>query len=145
MSGNARDWLMLLARFFMGAMFVIVGIRKWILFPGSAKFVASMGVPMPEVMLALAIALELIAGAMLILGYRTRLASIGLVIYVAILTPIFHGPWHFEMPRMLNELDQCLKNLNLIGCMLLFMAFGPGRFSLDAKSSRAPAFAPASA
>jgi putative oxidoreductase len=120
----------------MGGMFIVVGIRKWILFPGSSKFVASMGVPIPEVMLALAIALEIIAGTMLVLGYRTRLASIGLIIYVAILTPIFHGPWHFEGPRALNELDQCMKNLNLIGCMLLFIIFGPGRISVDARTPR---------
>jgi putative oxidoreductase len=136
MSDNAKSWLLLLSRMFMGGMFITTGIRKWVLFPGSSKFVASMGVPFPETMLMLAIALEIIAGIMLVVGFRTKLAAIGLILFVVILTPIFHGPWQFQMPRLLNELDQCLKNLNLIGCMLLYVAFGPGRFSLDARMGR---------
>ena len=138
MSENSKDWILLYARFVMGGMFIITGVRKWMLFPNSTKFVASNGVPFPETMLALAIALEIIAGIMLVVGFRTKLASIGLILFVLILTPIFHGPWKFDFPRWLNEMDQCLKNLNLIGAMLMFMAFGPGRFSLDAKLGRTP-------
>jgi len=73
---------------------------------------------------------------MLVDGYRTRLAAIGLIIFVIILSPIFHGPWNFPMPRAMNGIRQMLKNLNLIGCMLLYIAFGAGSISLDAKSGR---------
>ena len=136
MSDRAKSWIVFVARFFAGGMFMTTGIRKFILFPGSSKFVASMGVPLPEFLLGCAIALEIIAGAMLILGYRTKLASIGLIIFVVILTPIFHGPWNFQMPRLLNELDQCLKNLVIIGCLLQFVIHGPGPMSMDAKAGR---------
>ena len=145
MSENAKSWLLFLSRFFMGGMFIITGLRKSIGlagaggFAGSSKFVASqMGVSMDiaQVLLALACALEIIAGIMLIVGYRTKLAAIGLIIFVIILTPIFHGPWLYQMPRAMNEFDQVLKNLNLIGCMLLYIAFGAGSMSLDAKSGR---------
>jgi putative oxidoreductase len=150
MSENAKSWLLFLSRFFMGGMFIITGLRKSIGlaggggFAGSSKFVASqMGVSMDmaQILLGLAVALEIIAGLMLIFGYRTKLAAIGLILFVLILTPFFHGPWNFPMPRALNELDQCLKNLNLIGCMLLYIAFGAGRISMDAKAGRAPRLA----
>jgi putative oxidoreductase len=100
------------------------------------------GMDMAQVMLACACAVEIIGGIMLIVGFRTRLAAIGLILFVAILTPFFHGPWNFPMPRAMNEFDQALKNFNLICGMLLIIAFGPGRYSLDAKSGRAPSLAP---
>lgn len=143
MSENTKSWLLFLSRFFMGGMFIITGLRKSIGlagaggFAGSSKFVAStMGVSMDiaQILLALACALEIIAGIMLIVGYRTKLAAIGLIIFVIILSPIFHGPWNFPMPRAMNEFDQILKNLNLIGAMLLYIAFGAGKISLDAKA-----------
>ena len=152
MSANAKDWIMLAARFFMGGMFIITGYRKWLGiagaggFAGSSKFVAgTMGVSMDvaQVLLACACAVEIIGGIMLIVGFRTRLAAIALILFVAILTPFFHGPWNFPMPRAMNEFDQALKNFNLICGMLLIIAFGAGRFSLDARAGRAPRFASA--
>ena len=154
MNESTKDKILLLARVFMGGMFIVTGLRKSIGlagvggFAGSSKFVASqMGVnmEMAQVLLALACALEVIAGVMLVVGYRTKLASWGLILFVAILTPFFHGPWLFPMPRAMNEADQVMKNLNLIGCMLLFIAFGPGRLSMDASAGRAPRLMPATA
>jgi putative oxidoreductase len=150
MSNETKSWLLFLSRFFMGTMFIVTGVRKSIGllggggFPGSSKFVASqmgVGIDTAQILLGLAVALEIIAGLMLVLGYRTKLAAIGLIIFVLILTPIFHGPWLYELPRKLNELDQVMKNLNLVGCMLLYIAFGAGRISLDAKAGRAPRLA----
>ena len=145
MSENAKSWLLLLSRFFMGGMFIITGFRKSVGlagaggFAGSSKFVASqMGVDLDiaQILLGLACALEVIAGIMLIVGFRTKLAAIGLILFVIILTPFFHGPWLYQMPRAMNEFDQILKNLNLIGCMGLYLAFGAGKFSMDGNAGR---------
>jgi putative oxidoreductase len=100
-------------------------------FQAVSEYMASAGVPAPQLMLAGAIAF-LIAGSLsVIAGYKTRIGAALLLAFLALATYFFHDFWNFEGEQQQLQMIQFLKNLALMGTMLLLMANGPGKGSLD--------------
>ncbi|MDW8283246.1 MAG: DoxX family protein, partial [Myxococcales bacterium] len=82
----------LAARVALATIFVVSGLGKLAGPTGTAAYIASKGLPLP---LALAIGagvLELVAGAMLLVGLRTRIAALALAAFVVLATVFFHNP-----------------------------------------------------
>jgi putative oxidoreductase len=86
---------------------------------------------MPEVMTALAIAVEAGGAILLIIGWQTRWVAWGLAIFVVIATLAAHRFWEFDASQMVNQRTQFLKNLAIIGGLMFVAAFGPGSASAD--------------
>jgi putative oxidoreductase len=100
-------------------------------FRGVAGYMASEGVPAPQVMLAGAIVF-LIAGSLsVILGYRTRIGAALLLVFLILATYYFHDFWTMEGPDREMQMIQFLKNLSLMGTMVFLIANGSGALSLD--------------
>jgi putative oxidoreductase len=78
--------------------------------------------------------LELMGGVLLILGFRTRWA---VALLMAALIPATFL-YHFSMGEE-NQVVHLLKNVSILGGLLLVWAFGPGDLSLDARRSGARA------
>ena len=102
-----------------------------------AGYMASEGVPAPRVMLAGAIAF-LIAGSLsVILGYKARIGASLLLIFLILATYYFHDFWTVSDSQAKQEqMIQFLKNLGLMGAMLLVIANGTGPLSLDGRGER---------
>lgn len=133
-----------LIRLLVGAVFLSEGIQKF-LFPaevGAGRF-ARIGIPSPDVMGPLVGVVEIICGALLLLGLFTRLAAIPLIINMlaAILStkiPILlgYGFWGFSLRSvpyggfwgMAHEARTDWSML--LGAMFLLIA-GAGSLSLD--------------
>lgn len=131
-SSSSRTWnAIILIRLLVGWVFVSEGIQKF-LFPaqlGVGRF-AKIGIPLPQTMAPLVGAVEIICGALVILGLFTRLATIPLlcVIATAIATtkiPMLHtgGVW-----AMLHEVRADFSML--LGLLFLLIA-GGGAYALD--------------
>ncbi len=97
-----------LIRLLVGWVFVVEGILKFVLPDelGAGRF-ATIGIPVPQVMAPFVAVVEIVCGALVILGMLTRLAAIPLLIdiSVAILStkiPIWlgHGYWHFSVSKL---------------------------------------------
>jgi putative oxidoreductase len=103
-------------------------------FQAVAGFMAKEGVPAPQVMLAGAI-IFLIAGSLsVILGYKARIGAALLLAFLVLATYYFHDFWTVSDPQARQEqMIQFLKNLGLMGAMLLVIANGTGPMSLDGK------------
>lgn len=94
-------------------------------------YMAAEGVPMPQLMLAGAIAF-LIAGSLsVIAGYRTRTGASLLLIFLILATYFFHDFWTFEGEAQQQQMIQFMKNLSLMGTMVFLIANGPGKLSVD--------------
>ena len=94
-------------------------------------YMAAEGVPMPQLMLAGAIAF-LIAGSLsVIAGYRTRTGASLLLIFLFLATYFFHDFWTFEGEAQQQQMIQFMKNLSLMGTMVFLIANGPGKLSVD--------------
>jgi putative oxidoreductase len=105
-------------------------------FQAVAGAMAKEGVPAPQVMLAGAIVF-LIAGSLsVILGYKARIGAALLLAFLVLATYYFHDFWTLSDPQAKQEqMIQFMKNLGLMGAMLLVIANGTGPMSLDARSA----------
>lgn len=131
----AWDGLALLGRLLMAYVFVPSGWSKLMGFSGVAGYIASKGVPLPEVCAAIAVVAELGLGLLLLVGWRARWAALGMAIFVAVITPIFHNYWAVPEAQMAMQKLNFMKNLGITGGLLAFAAFGAGRFAVDARGS----------
>lgn len=126
-----KDTAALIGRILLALMFVTAGFSKIGGFEGTAGYIASKGLPLPQVGAAIAIAVEVIGGIMLIVGWKARWAALALAIFTFFASIFFHNYWAMaDAARMTNQL-MFFKNVSVIGGMLIVLAFGPGRYSAD--------------
>ncbi len=134
---TAQDTLALIGRVLIAYLFVPAGWGKIAGFSGLAGYIASKGVPLPEVCAAIAIAAELGLGLLVLIGWQARWAALGLAIFVAVITPIFHGYWSLPAAEQMMQKQAFDKNTAIAGGLLLLAAFGAGRLSLDGRRNKA--------
>jgi putative oxidoreductase len=129
---GSQNFVLFIGRLLMGALFVVAGVRKaFYAYAGTITYMANNGVPMAEPLLIATIIVEIGGGLALILGWKTRSIATVLAIFVAIITPIFHGFWKFPDAQWVGQLNHFLKNLAVIGGLLYMAALGAGGMSLD--------------
>ena len=92
---------------------------------------ASKGLPMAEVLLVGAIAAEFIGGLMLVAGFKARWAALAIFLFIIPTTIVFHNPAGLDAQAAQAQMIQLMKNLSIMGGMLLVAAFGPGAWSVD--------------
>ncbi len=124
-------WGAAVGRVLLGALFVVAGYQKLAGgVAGFAGFCASLGVPAPELMAWVVIAVELIGGAMLILGWKTKLAAQVLIVFTIIATFLAHQAWSDP-----SQMTMFLKNLAIIGGLFYATAYGGGKCSADQRTA----------
>ncbi|HJV71387.1 DoxX family protein [Ideonella sp.] len=138
-SASTKNVLSLLGRALIALLFIPSGFSKVAGFSGVVAYIAAKGVPMPEVCAAIAIAAELGLGLLLLVGWQTRWAALGLAVFVAVITPIFHNFWALPEAQQMMQQQAFFKNLAAVGGLLAFLAHGPGGFSIDAQRGTEPA------
>jgi len=126
-----KDWAALLGRILLAGIFVISGFGKITGFEGTADQIASKGLPLPQVLTAIAILIEFGGGLAIVAGWKTRWAALAFIVFMIVITPIFHGYWAAPPDEMMNEQINFMKNVSILGGSLLLFAFGPGRYSVD--------------
>jgi putative oxidoreductase len=137
---NANDTtfnnvLTLLGRILIAALFVPAGLAKIAGFAGTTGYIASVGLPLPQVGAAIAVAVEVGFGLMVLVGWRSRLAALGMAVFTVIAGALFHNFWAAAADQMQMQQINFFKNLSLAGGLLFIAAFGPGAWSLDARAS----------
>jgi putative oxidoreductase len=139
----AQDAMALIGRILIAVLFVPAGWGKLIGFAGTVGYIASKGVPLPEVAAAIAVFFELGCGLALLFGWKTRWAALGLAIFTLVITPIFHNYWASPEAAVIMQRLNFYKNLAILGGLLGFASFGGGAFSLDGMgvNARRPATA----
>jgi len=118
-------------RILLALIFVISGFGKIMGFEGTVGYIASKGMPLPQLAAVGAIAVELIGGILLIVGWQTRWAATAIFLFLIPTTLIFHPFWVVTGGAAQMEQIQFMKNLCIMGGMLYVMAFGAGPFSVD--------------
>jgi len=126
-----KDWAALVGRILLGIVFIPAGFSKIGGFAGTAGYIASKGLPLPEVGAAIAIVAEIVAGIALVVGWKTRWAALLLAVFTLVATVFFHAFWAVPAEQHMTQYLMFMKNVGIVGGLLAFYAFGPGRFSLD--------------
>jgi len=121
----------LVGRILLALIFLMSGIGKIGGFAGTAGYMASKGMPMVEVLLAITIVIELGAALMIIAGFKARLGALALFLWMIPVSVIFHNFWAAPAAEQQIQMIMFMKNLGLMGGMLYIMAFGSGPMSVD--------------
>ncbi len=139
MSQSLQAPLAILGRLCLVAIFALSALSNKIPnFTHVAQDMASAGVPFPTIALAGAIGFLLAGSVSVALGYRARFGALLLLLFLIPATYYFHAPWKAATPaEATQQMIHFLKNLGLMGAMLLIMATGPGPGSLDARTPEA--------
>jgi len=112
-------------RILLGLLFVLEAFMKLGAYTDAVRYTVAYGVPAQ--LLPAAIALELGAGLMMIVGWQTRIAAFALSGFCVIAALIFHTKF-----SDLNQLIHLQKDFALAGAFLVVWARGAGAFSIDA-------------
>jgi putative oxidoreductase len=128
---GAPTLLPLFARILIAPLFLVSAARSLYAVAGTTGYLARLGAPMPEVTTWIVIGVELVGAALLVVGWRTRLTAWVLVAFVIVATLLGHRFWAADPAQYANQLNHFLKNLAVIGGLLLLAVHGPGRAALD--------------
>jgi putative oxidoreductase len=121
--------LSLLGRILLATMFILSAFNKIQNPEGTQQYMAMMGMTTATAFFYLAaIVVELAGGLSVLVGYWARLGALALFLFLIPTTLIFHT--NFADP---NQMIHFLKNLTIMGGLLYVVAYGPGRFSIDAR------------
>ena len=116
----------LLGRIMISAVFLFSGINKIFNYDNTISWMEGFGVP--GVLLIPAILFEIILPVFLILGYKTKIAAIGLLLFSLATAIIFHLDFGNQM-----QVIALLKNIGLAGGLLFVGINGSREFALDKK------------
>jgi putative oxidoreductase len=128
-----QNALALLGRVLIALLFIPSGWGKIAGFSGLVGYIASKGVPLPQVCAAIAIATELGLGILLLVGFKARWVALLMAIFVVVITPIFHNYWAVPDAQMMAQKMNFFKNCAIAGGLFALAAFGPGAFSIDGR------------
>ena len=115
-------------RILIAAIFLLSGFSKAADPASALGYINSVGLPFPNLALAGAIAIELIGGLALVLGYRTRLVATVLALFSLVTAFTFHANLADQ-----NQFIHFFKNVAMAGGLLQVVAFGGGALSLDGR------------
>ncbi len=129
----------LVGRVLLAVIFLISAYGKLANRPGTLAYMQSHGVPGGEAALVLAMVFELGGAVLLLAGLWGRLGAALLFIFLIPTTIYIHHFWGLPPEAAAGQQVQFLKNVAIMGGLLMVVSCGPGRISLDALRNRGPA------
>ena len=139
MFDKLQNPLALAGRVLLASLFLPAGISKIAGFDGTVGYIASVGLPLPELGAVLAIAVEVIGGVALLVGFGARPAALVLALFTLVASYFFHGYWRLPADQQFVQQLMFFKNVAVAGGLLLLAAWGAGAWSIDARRTAAPA------
>jgi len=136
---GSRNLMSLMGRILLAVIFVLSGFGKLTNLSGTAGYMAHAGMAQSMVYPALlaSVAVELGFGLLIVIGYKARIAAIVVFLWFIPVTIMFHimpylaAKAHGDaMGAMMQQINY-MKNISIMGGLLLLAGFGSGTWSLD--------------
>jgi putative oxidoreductase len=126
MSTASLEWVALLGRVLMSAIFIHGGYVKALAPTATMATLGHLGLPLPGAAYAVGLIIELGFGVLFLVGFRARLVS--LVLAGWCIATAFVAHYH---PENREAMIHFMKNVCMAGGFLQVVAFGAGRLSAD--------------
>ncbi len=137
-SGNTGNGIVsLFGRVLLSVIFILSGFSKLFIFHSIAGMLGGKGFPLASVAAGIAIAIEIIGGLAILTGFKAKVAAWIVFLYLIPTTLLFHNFWTMQGPMRADNQIHFLKNLAIMGGLLLLASNGAGRLSFDATADRA--------
>jgi putative oxidoreductase len=130
---NQHPISLVIARVLLSGIFLKAGINHALDFMGMQQTIIAKGIPafLATGMALGGIILLLAGGLSILLGYKVRVGAKLLILFLIPATLLFHLNFADQMQQI-----QFLKNLGLMGGLLLLIQTGAGYWSLDRSGDR---------
>lgn len=128
-----RQWGPLIGRILMAIIFIQAGIGKIGGFEQTVGYIASKGLPLPQIGAIIAIIVEIGGGVLLVLGWRMCWAAGILFIFTAATALFFHNFWAMPPEQVQMQSINFFKNLAIMGGLLYMVVYGSGPMGMDSK------------
>ncbi len=132
----AKTWAPLAGRVLITFIFLRSAYGKITGFTAVSGMMAKKGMPFAEVLLAGAIAFEIIGGLMVLAGWHARIGALLLAVFLVPATLIFHNFWAVDPAQLTNQLNHFMKNLAILGALVFIIGMGSGPLSLKEENGR---------
>ena len=129
-SASTSAYASAVGRLLLSAIFLISGFGKLAAPAATKAYIASGGLPFPDLAYLAAVFVEVGFGLALLAGYRARTVAA----VMAAFTLVTAFAFHFN-PGDQNQFIHFLKNLSIVGGLLQVVAFGGGALSIDGRRS----------
>ncbi|HQT79464.1 MAG TPA: DoxX family protein [Rhodopila sp.] len=126
MKSGATDWIALLGRVLLSAIFLWAGYGKAMAPSATMATFGHLGLPVPGLAYAVALAIEIGFGLLVLVGFKARLSALVLAGWCIATALVAH-----DHPAVREQMINFMKNVSMAGGFLQIVAFGPGRFSVD--------------
>jgi putative oxidoreductase len=123
---SATRYLPFAGRLLIGLPFAMSGFGKLAAYSATVGMITAVGLPLPPLAFAVAVAVELGGGLLLIAGYQTRSIATALAVFTLATAFSFHSNFADQ-----NQMIHFLKNVMITGGLLQIVAFGAGALSVD--------------
>jgi putative oxidoreductase len=133
-----------LGRILLPLVFIFEGVRKLMNVDEIAKMLADNNVPVPDEIVPYlggmpkfqaagytVAGVEVICGLMILVGLKARWAAIVLIVFTAATIFFVHHFWDMDAAVMAVQRIEALKNLSIMGGLLLIVAMGSGPGAMD--------------
>jgi putative oxidoreductase len=128
---DAIRYLPFVGRLLIGLPFAMSGLGKLAAYGQTTAMIAAVGLPVPPLAYAAAVAIELGGGLLLIAGYQVRYVAAALALFSLATAASFHSNFADQ-----DQMIHFLKNVMMAGGLLQIVAFGAGAVSLDTRLLR---------
>ncbi len=118
-----------IGRLFLSMIFIFSGFTKITGYAATQGYMEAMGVP--GMLLPLVIAVELLGGIAILLGFKARLVAILMASFSVVSALLFHQFWIDE-----SQMNPFMKNIAMAGGFLMIFAHGAGAYSIDNNNHR---------
>ena len=122
-SNTLTNLAALLGRAMLAAIFIIAGIDKIGAYAGTQAYMESAGIS--GILLPAVIALEILGGIAILIGFQTRIAAALLAGFTLLAAVIFHSDFSQQIQMILF-----MKNVAISGAFLMILSQGPGQWAL---------------
>ena len=130
-ASSSNGILTLAGRILLAAIFILSGFGKITGFDGTVGYIASKGLPLPQLGAIAAIVVEFGGGLALLAGFKARWAAAAMAVFSVAAGVIFHNFWALPAEQVMIQQIMFMKNLAMAGGLLFVVAYGPGPLSID--------------
>jgi putative oxidoreductase len=119
----------LIGRILIAFIFIFSGLGKVTGFDGTVGYIASKGLPLPQLAAIAAIIVELGGGILLVAGWKARWAAAAMLVFTAMAALLFHNFWAASPDQAQDQMIHFMKNISIMGGLLYVVVFGSGPVS----------------
>ncbi|MEX2114436.1 MAG: DoxX family protein [Pirellulales bacterium] len=136
MAPNPLTWLAPIGRVLLALIFIMSAAGKLQDWQGTVQMMADRGLPAPDMLLSVAVGLELVGGALVVVGLYARWGALALLLFLVPVSVIMHNFWALPEDQARGQMINFMKNVSIAGGLVFLMAMGAGPLSIDALRER---------